>query len=181
MAPEFDRAASTEEITRNILAYSTRIDRGDIEGAAKVITGVKMSISRGQSAPEVPEEEIPVLSAEDAVGMHTSTMILYEDGLPRTKHIISNIDISFSDDRTSATSRSSYTVLQGMDDFPLQVIVAGRCDDVYERDGEKWTLRVRREYADMTGDLSHHVKPEVLARLATEDPVETSPGDWNFS
>lgn len=181
MGQEFDRALATEQITRNILAYSTLIDRGDIEGAAKVITGVKMSISRGQSAPEVPEDQIPVLSAKDAVGMHTSTMVMYPEGLPRTKHIISNIDISFADDGSSATSRSSYTVLQGMDDFPLQVIVAGRCDDVYDRDGDNWKLRVRREYADMTGDLSHHVKPEVLARIAQEDPVETAPGDWNFS
>jgi hypothetical protein len=182
MAKEFDRALATEEITRIILAYPSCIDRGDIEGAAKLLTGVKLSISTGQLAPEVPDDEIPTLTFEDARAMHTSTMMVYDDGLPRTKHVISNIDVSFSHDGCSARSRSSYTVLQGMDDFPLQVILTGRCEDSYEHDDEEWKLRVRREYADMMGDLSHHVKPEVLARIADPlDPVGTSPGSWSFS
>jgi hypothetical protein len=182
MGQDFDRARATEEIRRIIFAYPTCIDRGDIDGAAKVLTGVKMSISTGILAPEVPEDEMPTLTTDEACAMHTSTMVLYEDGTPRTKHVISNIDVSFSDDGRSARSRSSYTVLQGMDDFPLQVIVAGRCEDTYEYDGQGWNLRVRREYADMMGNLSHHVKPEVLARLADQgNPVGTSPSDWSFS
>jgi SnoaL-like domain len=182
MGQDFDRAKATEEIRRIIFSYPNCIDRGDIDGAARVLTGVKMSISTGILAPEVPEDEMSTLSFDDAREMHTSTMVLYEDGTPHTKHVISNIDVSFADDARTASSRCSYTVLQQADDFPLQVVVAGRCEDIYEFDGKQWKLRVRREYADMMGNLSHHVKPEVIARLAAQgQPVGTSPSDWSWS
>ncbi len=182
MGQDFDRAKATEEIRQIIFSYPACIDRGDLDGAARVLTGVKMSISTGILAPEVPEDEMSTLTFDDALEMHTSTMVLYEDGTPHTKHVISNIDIWFPGDARSAKSRWSYTVLQQADDFPLQVVVAGRGEDTYEHDGERWKLRVRREYADMMGDLSHHVKQEVLTRLADQgQPAGTSPADWSWS
>jgi SnoaL-like domain len=165
MSQEFDRAKATEDIRGIILTYPECIDRGDIDGVAKLLTGVKMCNSNGILAPEVPEAEIPTLSAEDVRKMYSSSVIFYDDGLPHTKHVITNIDIRFSDDGRKANSRCFYVVLQGMDDFPLQVIITGRYEDTYEFDGGKWKLRIRREYADIVGDLSRHVKPETLAQL----------------
>jgi hypothetical protein len=167
MGYDFDRAKATEEIRRIILTYPECIDRGDIEGVVNLLTGVKMCNSNGILAPEVPEENIPTLSAEDVRSMYSSGVIFYDDGLPHTKHVIANIDVWFSEDSRKANSRSFYVVLQGLEDFPLQVIITGRYEDTYEYDGAHWRLRIRREYADILGDLSRHVRPEVLARLQT--------------
>jgi len=165
MAEQFDRARATEDIRRIILTYPECVDRGNLDGVVELLTGVKMCNSNGIMAPEVPEEEIPTLTAEDVRRMYSSGVIFYDDGLPHTKHVISNIDISFSEDCEKANSRSFYQVLQGMDDFPLQIIITGRYEDTYDLEDNRWKLRIRREYADMVGDLSHHVRPEVLARL----------------
>jgi hypothetical protein len=165
MAEQFDRAKSTEDVRRIILTYPECVDRGNLEGVVDLLTGVKMCNSNGIMAPEVPAAEIPTLSAEDVRRMYSSGVIFYDDGLPHTKHVISNIDIWFSDDGRTANSRSFYQVLQGMDDFPLQVIITGRYEDSFEFEEDRWKLRIRREYADMVGDLSRHVRPEVLARL----------------
>jgi hypothetical protein len=165
VAGTFNRAQSTEEIRRIILSYPDLVDRGDIAGVSRLLDGVRMCNANGILAPEVPESEIPTFTADEVRNMY-SGVIFYEDGLPHTKHVITNIDIWFTDDGQKAASRCFYTVLQGFDDFPLQVIIAGRYEDAFTHDGTAWRLRIRREYADLVGDLSRHVKPEVLAMLS---------------
>lgn len=161
---DFDRTKAAEEIRRIIMAYPEAVDRGNIPGLVELLSGVKMCNSVGINAPEVPEPAIPTLSAEDVQNMY-SRVIFYEDGLPHTKHLITNVDIWFSEDEKSAGSRSFYTVLQGLDDFPLQVIIAGRYEDTFRLEHGQWRLSIRREYADLVGDLSRHVRPEVMERL----------------
>ena len=68
----------------------------------------------------------------------------YDDGTPRTKHVTTNLVIDADDDGTSATARSYYTVLQQLDDFPLQPIIAGRYHDRFEvLDGDVAPHRAR--------------------------------------
>jgi SnoaL-like domain len=153
----FDRAKATQEVRRLILAYPWSVDRGDIDGVVRLLEGVKLCTT------EDDEEAVPVLGADDVRRMY-SGVILY-DGLPHTKHVITNIDIWFSDDGSRADSRSHYVVLQGLVDFPLQVIITGRYEDTFEFDGHAWRLRIRREAADIIGDLSRHVKPELLSQI----------------
>jgi hypothetical protein len=158
MSETWDRSKSLEEIRRIVLAYPEMIDRGDIDGVAKLFDGIKMCTM------DTSEDNVPTLSAEDIRGMYAG-VILYDDGLPHTKHVITNIDIRFSEDGQTAVSRSHYSVLQGLPDFPLQVIITGRYEDTFGFDGEVWRLRVRREAADIVGDLSRHVKAELLAQI----------------
>ncbi len=157
MDTRFDRAHATQEVRRLILAYPWLIDRGDIEGVVRLLEGVKLCTT------EDAEEDVVALSAYDVRRLY-SGVILY-DGLPHTKHVITNIDIWFSDDGSGAGSTSHYVVLQGLPDFPLQVIITGRYEDTFEFDGEAWRLRLRREAADIVGDLSRHVKPELLPQI----------------
>jgi SnoaL-like domain len=154
----WDRAKGLEDVRRIVLAYPVMIDRGDIEGVAQLFEGIKMCTM------DAPDEDAPRLSADDIRSMYAG-VILYDDGLPHTKHVITNIDILFSEDGQTATSRSHYSVLQGLPDFPLQVIITGRYEDTFRFDGEAWKLSVRREAADIVGDLSRHVKPELLAQI----------------
>jgi SnoaL-like domain len=160
----FDRAKATEDIRRIIHTYPEAIDRGNVPAVVKLLTGVKMCNSLGITAPEVPEDEIPVLTAADVEAIYKG-VTLYEDGLPHTKHVITNIDVEFSDDFKSARTRSFYIVLQALENFPLQIIITGRYEDTYREENGVWKLKIRREYADLLGDLSHHVSPELVAQL----------------
>jgi SnoaL-like domain len=162
----FDRAKSTEDIRHILFTYPECIDRGNIDGVVELLTGVKMCNSNGVNAISPPDDEIPVLSASEVRSMY-SGVILYEGGLPHTKHVITNFDIRFSEDGTRADTRSYYVVLQGFDDFPLQIVITGRYEDTYQYNGTAWKLTIRREFADLLGDLSRHIKPELLAQLQT--------------
>jgi 3-phenylpropionate/cinnamic acid dioxygenase small subunit len=57
-----------------------------------------------------------------------NNLILYADGTPRTKHVISNISIEVDDEHNAASAHSYVTVYQATDDFPLQAIFAGKSD-----------------------------------------------------
>jgi 3-phenylpropionate/cinnamic acid dioxygenase small subunit len=165
--PPFDRAGATEQIRRIILSYPQRVDRGDFAAVGELLDGVKFGGAVGRKAPPVPEEELETRTAEEIEDLYRASVVLY-DGIPHTKHLITNIDIGFSPDGRSASTRSYYTVLQGMESFPLQIIIAGRYDDQFrEADGE-WRLEARREYTDLVGDLSRHVSPETLSQLSVE-------------
>jgi hypothetical protein len=163
----FDRALATEQIRRIILAYPEAIDRGNVPAVIDLLTGVKMCNSLGIMSPEVPESEIPVLTADDVRKIY-SGVTLY-DGNPHTKHVITNIDVNFADDGQSARSRSFYIVLQARPGFPLQIIITGRYEDTYAYEAGEWKLKIRREYADLIGDLTNHLEPELLATLQAED------------
>ena len=85
-------------------------------------------------------------------------MVLYLDGTPRTKHVVTNPIIEVDEGVGTATCRSYYTVPQQTDDFPLQVIVAGRYHDQFQRVDGQWRYCFR-DYPliDLVGDLSHHL------------------------
>ena len=89
-------------------------------------------------------------------------VIVYPDGTPRTKHVVTNPIIEVDDDATTATCRSYYTVLQQTDGFPLQVIVTGRYHDRFERFDGRWRFAYR-DYSliDAVGDVSHHLSRQI--------------------
>jgi hypothetical protein len=153
----FDRALATEHIRRIILSYPELIDRGDVAGVARLLAGVRFGSATGRNAPVIPMDALTRRTADEVRELYQNAVIFYDDGLPHTKHLISNIDISFSKDRQTASSRSYYAVLQALEGFPLQLIIAGRYEDVFEATAVGWKLVIRREYADLIGDLSHHV------------------------
>jgi len=163
----FDRALATEQIRRIILSYPELVDRGDLAGVGRLLAGVRFGAASGRNAPVIPREQLTTRTAEEVRQTYESAVIFYDDGLPHTKHIISNIDIAFSDDRQTASSRCYYAVLQALDDFPLQLIIAGRYEDVFEATPEGWRLTTRREYSDLVGDLRRHVQAGVAHHLSS--------------
>ena len=84
----------------------------------------------------------------------------YPDGTPRTKHVITNVIIE--PDGDGVVARSYYTVLQQLDDFPLQPIITGRYIDHFECVDGTWRWK-ERDYSliDQIGDLSRHLTFEV--------------------
>ena len=84
-------------------------------------------------------------------------VILYEDGTPRTRHLMTNLIIDLVDGADVATGRSYFTVLQGVDaGSPIQTILAGRYHDQYRRTSEGWQFAERVFIVDLVGDQSRH-------------------------
>jgi 3-phenylpropionate/cinnamic acid dioxygenase small subunit len=136
-----------EAIRALIHRYAELIDVGELDALAALFTHATWS-SPGRGTPLRGAEQ--VRRAYDGV-------ILYE-GIPSTKHVISNVTIEVADDRTSASARSYFTVLQGRPDFPLQPIIAGRYHDRFERVDETWRFADRQIIPDLIGDLSRHLR-----------------------
>jgi uncharacterized protein (TIGR02246 family) len=135
-----------EAIRALIHEYAERIDAGDLDGLAALFADATWSSpGRGEQ-----------LRGTDQV-RHAYDGVLLYDGIPCTKHVISNVTIEVSDDGTAATARSYFTVLQARPDFPLQPIIAGRYHDRFERVDGRWRYADRQIIPDLVGDLSRHL------------------------
>jgi hypothetical protein len=90
--------------------------------------------------------------------------MLYPDGTPRTKHVVTNPIIEVDEAAGTATCRSYYTVMQHTDEFPLQPIVAGRYHDRFQRVDGRWRYSFR-DYSlmDMVADVSHHLSRPIAS------------------
>jgi 3-phenylpropionate/cinnamic acid dioxygenase small subunit len=80
---------------------------------------------------------------------------IHEDGTPRTRHVISNVNIQVDGD--GATARSYVTVFQQTDVLPLQPIASGCYLDRFERVDGCWRFADRLITGFLLGDRSQHV------------------------
>jgi 3-phenylpropionate/cinnamic acid dioxygenase small subunit len=80
---------------------------------------------------------------------------LHADGTPRTKHVVTNVNIELDGDR--ASSRCYVTVFQQTDELPLQPIASGRYIDRFERVDGDWRFADRLITGFLLGDRSQHV------------------------
>ena len=81
--------------------------------------------------------------------------LLYPDGTPRTKHVMTNVDIHLDGER--ASSRCYATVFQQTDELPLQPIASGCYLDRFALVGGEWRFSERVITGFLLGDRSHHV------------------------
>src|SRR5579863_265790 len=88
-----------------------------------------------------------------------SMTIRYEDGTPRTKHVISNPIVEVDEESGTATCRSYYTVFQQTGGVPLQPIIMGRYHDRFRRiDGEWWFTERDYTMTDLVGNVGEHLR-----------------------
>jgi hypothetical protein len=147
----FDRASATEEIRRIVLAYPEASDTGDLAGVGAFMGGIRFG------PLDAPEEELHVRTADEAAASYERAVIYYDDGLSHAKHLITNIDVAFAADGSSAQATSTYVVMQARPELALQFICTGGYTDSFERVDGEWKLRERREGMDLTGDMRFHV------------------------
>lgn len=140
---------SAESRIANLLyLYAERMDAGDLDGAADLFRHARVHVA----------------DRDDTVDHRALRQIwsawvrIHPCGTPRTKHIITNPIIDFGADGRTASCRSCYTVLQAAEDFPLQIIAAGRYHDRFERTAGEWHF-VYRDYRllDLTGNMHAHL------------------------
>lgn len=136
---------SAVQILNLVSHYAELIDSGHFDGAAALFTHARIKTARGEIGPA------------EVLAMWRDNVILYEDGTPRTKHVITNPIIDVDEEAGTGTCRTYYTVMQQVGDGPLQPIICGRYHDRFERVNGVWRF-CYRDYSlhDMAGDMSRH-------------------------
>jgi 3-phenylpropionate/cinnamic acid dioxygenase small subunit len=152
-------SASTSDVRNAIehivYGYAACVDAGDFDGVAELFAHARY---KGGG----PDD--PGVVGSDPVRQILETMVRrYDDGTPRTKHVTTNLIIDADDGQDHATAQSYYTVLQQLDGFPLQQIIAGRYHDAFERVDGEWRLTERVIFCDLVGDLSRHLTVDPFA------------------
>ena len=140
---------SEREIRALLNAYCERLDAGDFDGVADLFRDGVFRSPRGTS-----------LEGADAVRSQYDAVIRYEDGTPRTKHVLGTVIVEADDDAGTASARCAFTVFQAVDG-PPQPVLTGRYHDQFERVDGTWRWRERFVYPDLEGDLSRHMRPRV--------------------
>ncbi len=138
---------SRQGIERLLFAYSDGIDRGDFESTAALfgVEGLYGLVGAGAAK-----------GAEQVLATMRASVRTY-DGLPRTRHVVTNVVIDLDDGDTSGRVRSYVNVLHQAPGHSLAPIVAGTYHDrVHLVDGE-WQFAERRMLIELVGDLSTHL------------------------
>jgi 3-phenylpropionate/cinnamic acid dioxygenase small subunit len=153
--PAARQAEVRNAIEHIVYGYAERIDLGDFAGVAELFAHAKY---KGGG----PDD--PGVDGAGPVQQILETMVRrYDDGTPRTKHVTTNLVIDADEDAGTATARSYYTVLQELDGFALQPIIAGRYHDTFQRVDGEWRLTERVIFCDLIGDLSRHLTIDPFA------------------
>ena len=138
-----------EAISQLIYTYAERIDAGDFAGVAEVFSDATLTFEGFGDA---------VSSPEAIQSLYERTTRRYEDGTPRTKHVMTNVIVDVADDGVHASSRSYFTVLQAVPgELALQPVIAGRYRHTYEKVGGRWRVATMHIIIDLTGELGHHM------------------------
>jgi ketosteroid isomerase-like protein len=149
-----DHHTPSEHIAKLMYTYAERIDAGDFAGIADVFADATLTFEGFEDG----------VSGRKAVqSLYERTTRRYENGTPRTKHVITNIIVDVADDGASATSRSSFTVLQAVPGaLALQPIIAGRYHDGFAYVQGQWRFTSVHIIIDLVGDLGHHMLLDVI-------------------
>ncbi len=144
-----EAASAVHAITNLIYSYAERIDEGDFAGVAEVFEHATLTFEGFGEA----------ISGRHAIEkLYTRTTRRYDDGTPRTKHVMTNIIVDLADDGVTASSRSYFTVLQAVPgEFALQPVIAGRYRHRYEKIDNQWRVAAMHVIIDLTGELDHHM------------------------
>ena len=142
-------APSSYRAIENLIAsYAELVDDGDFAGVGILLADATFTGAAGS------------VSGRDAIEkMLRDSLIVYDDGTPRTKHVTTNVAIEVDEEAGTAVLRSYFTALQALPDLPLQPIVSGRYQDRFERRDGQWRFVERRVQTDLVGDVSRHLRP----------------------
>lgn len=136
---------SAVHILNLVSRYAECIDSGNLEGAAELLRHARIKTANG------------IVGHEEVLQMWRDFIVIYEDGTPRTKHLVTNPVIDVDEEAGRGSCRTYYTVMQQVGDGPLQPIICGRYHDEFERINGEWRF-CYRDYSlhDMPGDMSGH-------------------------
>ena len=143
-APDLDE----EQIRALVVAYAERLDAGDLDGVAALFERGEFRSTRGGP---------PRVGVAGVRAMY-DPVVLYDDGTPRTKHVLGNIEVSCDPGQGSARAACTFVVMQAEPDGPLRAVLAGRYVDRFTREDGRWWFTERVVQPDLVGDLSLHMR-----------------------
>ncbi|WP_116364110.1 nuclear transport factor 2 family protein [Parahaliea mediterranea] len=129
-----------------IHSYPKRLDAGDLTGVGKLFVN---------AAVYFEGEDAPVRNDPAEITRRFSEFLQLYNGVPRTRHVVVNLMIDpVSPDRVEASS--TVVVFQQTPALPLQPIITGDYQDVFERVSGVWRFAERHISNDLYGNLSAH-------------------------
>ena len=132
-------------IKRLMHDYCTAIDHGDFTRFGLLMKDARWLV---EGEPPSPDS--------------ATNVIVYDDGTPRTRHVVSNIDITLADSGSEARGHSYVQVYQQTPDRPLQVIFVGEYFDEFRYIDGEWSFATRDIRHPLFGDLSGHLRDPSL-------------------
>jgi hypothetical protein len=139
---------SSRDIENLIGRYALLVDGGDFTGLGALLDSADLYFNG----------EPPVRGRAAVEKLAADVLRTYPDGTPRTRHITTNIVLDIDEDAGTAEGSAYYTVLQAVDDFPLQPVATGSYRDRFARSDSVWRFVERHVETRFTGDTSHHVR-----------------------
>ena len=137
--------SAQKKITDLMNLYCTAIDSGDLKTFDRLFA----------NATWVAEGRVPGPES-------MSNMILYEDGTPRTKHVITNLTLDIDEAAGSASGHCYVTVYQQTTEFPLQAIFVGEYYDTFSLSAQGWGCTRRKIRHSLIGNMRAHLKTPSL-------------------
>jgi 3-phenylpropionate/cinnamic acid dioxygenase small subunit len=136
-------------VTKLIYLYAERIDTGDFDGVGELLRHATLTFNGLDDR----------VSGRDAITrLYERSTRRYEDGTPRSKHVITNVIVDAAEEGDSAQSRSYFTVLQAVPGaLALQPVIAGRYRHAFERVDGAWRVTSMHVIIDLVGNLSQHL------------------------
>lgn len=137
--------SSETAIANLVYRYAELIDSGNFDGAAALFAHARIRLG---------EDEI---GADEVLHVWRASVIIHDDGTPRTKHVITNPIIEVDEASGTGTCRTYYTVMQQVGRGPLEAVMCGRYHDAFQRIDGQWRFSFR-DYSlhDLPGDMSRH-------------------------
>ncbi|HEY9578423.1 MAG TPA: nuclear transport factor 2 family protein [Rhizorhapis sp.] len=145
------------QIANILYRYAALIDMGRLEEAAALFAHARIKVHPGDA------QDDGTIDGRQLLELWRKKIILYEDGTPRTKHLVTNPIIEIDPNGRTATAKSYYTVVQTIFTLPPQIIVMGRYDDRFVKENADWHIAYR-DYTliDAAGDLRGHIRGSLL-------------------
>lgn len=146
---------------RNLLhRYSEAVDTGRFDQLGELFAHARFRFAMGDGEPSEGQQ------GAEVTARFNDGIILYADGTPRTRHLVTNSIIEVDEAAGTARARSYNTTLQQVPGHPVEIIATARYDDGFERVGDTWrfTERIVRHtsidgvHRDFINDMSRHTK-----------------------
>lgn len=132
-----------------IYTYAERIDAGDFDGVGQLL---------GPATLTFEGYDTSVTGVEAIKAMYERTTRRFDDGTPKTKHLMTNVIVEVDGDGRRASSRSYYTVLHAVPgSFALAPVISGRYHDTFVCIDGTWQFERMHIIVDLMGDLSSHL------------------------
>ncbi|MCU1464447.1 MAG: hypothetical protein JWM72_375 [Actinomycetia bacterium] len=137
--------SDVSEITALIHEYAFRLDAGDLDGVAVLFANAELRSTRHDRVRR---------GTAEARALYDS-VVLYDDGTPRTMHQLTNVTVEVTGER--ATARTYFAVLQ-VTGPGLHPILAGEYRDRFALVDGRWQFTERVFDPKLFGDLSAHMR-----------------------